>query len=155
MAASGGSNLLAGGGGLRFDFPLARGGCFGEAFQLLSLGVRLRQFCFASGGKGSEFGEALFARHDLLGERTPIDEADFGAKLLQTRGAFAVAACLARLGPHAAEPAFDFVDNVRKAKEILLDTLEASAGGDLLGFELADPGGFLEDHAAIARRGLE
>ena len=77
------------------------------------------------------------------------------AELLQPIGVFLVAPRLAGLGPHSAQAAFHFVDDVRQAQQVLLDPLQPPQGLELLELEAADAGGLFEDHAAVFGRGLQ
>ena len=118
-------------------------------------GFEFRQRGFVFGVAAVELGELRFAGGDLLGECPPIDEADLRPQMLQPRGALAVAPGLAGLRAHAAEPAFDLVDDVGEAEQILLDALQPPRGRGLLGLEPADAGRLFEDQPAVAGRRLQ
>ena len=67
---------------------------------------------------------------------------------------FAVAAALLACAD-APQAVVDLVDDIGQPQEVLLDSLKAAEGFDLLGLESADAGRFFEDHTPLSRRGLE
>ena len=96
-----------------------------------------------------------FDARELLAQPSPIDLGDLGPQFLQAVGVLFVAAGFAGLGPHAAEPALDLVDNVGEPQQVLFHALEPAEGFHLPQLEPADAGRFLEDHPAVLRRGLQ
>ena len=94
-------------------------------------------------------------RFEFRCELPPIGPAHSKPQLLQPIGRFFVFAGLARLLPDGNQSAFDFIDDVRESQQILIDPFQSPQGFDLLRFEAADAGRFLEDHAPLARRSLQ
>ena len=147
--------------------PLAIGGNLGLAaadlfVDLGGLDVQgqhlgLGRFGGGQGGValGGQIADLALDFGQPLAQPPPVDQADLRAQLLQPIGVFLVAPRLAGLGPHAAEAAFHFVDDVRQPQQVLLDPLQPPQGLELLELEAADAGGLFEDHAAVLGRRLQ
>ena len=122
-------DLLARGRGGRFDFP-----------QRLDAGLQAahRVSCCSAVGllderaalvdAAAQIGQLGFARGDLPRQLLPVHQSDLRSQVLQALGAFAVAAGLAGLRADAAQAAFDLVDNVGQAQQILLHALQPPHG---------------------------
>ena len=133
---------------------------------LLLQGNVLLQFALA----GTQLKDFIFAAKDGF-----VDDFEFDLRLLRRDGAFTdfslkdvelvpcqlgvemeqldhdrlVALGLAGLPLERTDLAFDLLDQVLDAQEVLVGVLKLAEGFLLLGLELGDAGGFLEDEAAI------
>ena len=120
--------------------PLAIGGDLGLAaadlfVDLGGLDVQGQHLGFGrfGGGRGGVAlgGQIADLALDLgqpLAQPPPVDQADLRAKLLQPIGVFLVPPRLAGLGPHAAQAAFHFVDDVRQPQAGSARPAPAAAG---------------------------
>ncbi len=79
----------------------------------------------ALGGQGLDLAVQL---GQPLAEPPPIDQGHLGPQLLQAVGVFLVAAGLARLGPHAPQPAVHLLDDVRQPEQVLSRPAPGAAG---------------------------
>jgi hypothetical protein len=96
-----------------------------------------------------------FETSQLIAQASPVDLGYLGAQLLQSLAIFAIATSLGCLVANTLQSTFDFLDDVRKSQHVLIDTLKAALGFDLLRLEAADARGFFKNCPAVFRRGLQ
>ncbi len=99
--------------------------------------------------------ERIGFRAGLITEIMKFLQPQADTKFLEPAVMFVITLRLGRLRLHRAQLLGEFVEQIARSRQILLDIFELSQGLDFASLEATDSGGFLEDQAAILVRGLE